>query len=136
MAELSNLGTTVNFSTGSGGPFTSACGVLLKLSPPQIKNATLTAGQSGSYLQRIPGKLLEISPFKATFGFDKTSLDVVRGYCTSSCTIWSQILYSNNETWLLNCVVTGFKPIDYDPEKPDVLAIELEIDPAGTISFS
>jgi len=136
MTEMSNLGVTCNFSSGSSGPFTSCSGVLLKLTPPAIKNSTITCGQSGSYLQRISSNLNEISSFKLTAGFDKTTMATMRGYCTGGSTVWAKIYYPVGETWLMNCIITSFKPTDYDPTKPDVLAIELELEPAGTISFT
>ena len=113
-------------------------GELVSVDPPEYTNPEIEATNHSSAGVRefISSKLMEMAPFKATFNYVSADLAPYVTKLEGGTKANYQVLFPNTQHERFSAIVTSFKPLGADAQKPDVLKAELTFRPTDSLSLS
>jgi hypothetical protein len=138
---ITNFGIQLKRGNGASPEVFTAVAEVISLDPPEIINEAIESTSHGTTAYRtfINSGLREVAEFTATVDYTPTDAthNATTGLLydlTSSTAHNYQIVFPNvgSTTWQFSAIVTSFKPLAADAQKPETLQAEITFRPTGS----
>lgn len=137
-----DLNTSLYFASGSSGSTYSLAGEITSLGIPDLQfpvtEVTNVSTSGSGYPEFIHNGKKIISEFPVTVNFVKTVFTGFQFYAASGSLMNYHIRFpdAGSTTFSFAGLITSIKIKDTDAKNPDVLSVEMKIQPSGVLTIS